>query len=137
MNWYVQTSKDIADFHIVIRNNENQIYFSRTIVYNERQLLINIDENSKLKMAIDKKVPKLELCVLASSSTSGTSYWFESQCRMLPEDFSKLAKEDLTKKILKNNNYNNRRRINSRSSCFNNLPSPLYILIGLIIVTFV
>ncbi|XP_077292100.1 insulin like growth factor binding protein acid labile subunit convoluted [Arctopsyche grandis] len=131
IRWYVQTSKDLADFHVVIRNTENKMIYSKTILYNERQILINLDDNAELKSAVDEKSSKFELCMLAGDSATGARRWFQSQCTTLPEDFSVLKREDLTKRKIVDNN-TRRRKIRLQSVASAIFPNLFVIFFGCI-----
>lgn len=109
--------------------------YSKTILYNERQILINLDDNAKLKSAIEEKSSKFELCMLAGDSATGASRWFQSQCTTLPEDFSVLKREDLTKKKIVDNNAR-RRKIRLQSAASINFPNLFVIFFGCIFTVY-
>jgi hypothetical protein len=82
VNWFVSSTKDIADFYTYIRDEKNGIAYEKTVPYSTRQVAIkgsDIKSNSR----------RLEICVLAKSSDDDV-YFVENQCRRLPDDFEDI-----------------------------------------------
>lgn len=127
-HWFVTATKDIGDFYVYIRDQQNNIVFDRIVSYNNRRTAINGDE------IVGSGSSPLELCVLAKSSSEEINF-LESQCVRLPENLDAVKQ-----KYNANHNYKlplsltSGRNVRS-SSCDNTVNSVLW-LVTVMVATF-
>lgn len=76
-----QINKDIAGFHVSIRNSNNKIIVEHHIPYNHRSDYIKGTEICL------ENCNQLELCVLSKNSHGSINRWFDNQCMNLPNNF--------------------------------------------------
>ncbi|XP_062548023.1 chaoptin [Armigeres subalbatus] len=126
VHWYVATTKDIGDFYVYIRDQQNNIIFERVVSYSSRLTAIK---------GVDIKSPSsslLELCVLAKSSSEEINF-LDTQCVPLPEDLDAVKQKY-------NEQYNYKLPLSltgersGRSSSCDNAVNRLVILVSLILV---
>ncbi|XP_059062501.1 toll-like receptor 7 [Achroia grisella] len=100
--WYVMSTEDIADFNLYIRDDKNNILYTKTMAYNLRSMTITIDEDLKTSLRENN-----EICIQAKSSNGFPRKWYASQCQKVPSNFEKwppklsIDKRRLTKKKVK------------------------------------
>ncbi|XP_031640244.1 protein artichoke [Contarinia nasturtii] len=88
ISWSVlQMSKDIAGFHISIRNPSNQIIVEHHLPYDRRMDFIPGNEICQMKCE------HLELCILAKDSQGSINSWFDTQCTLLPNNFEYILEK--------------------------------------------
>lgn len=75
-----QINKDIAGFHVSIRNSKNQIIVEHHIPYDYRSDHINGTEICQVNCQ------HLELCVLSKNSHGSINRWYDKQCINLPNN---------------------------------------------------
>uniref|UniRef100_A0A0K8UFK7 Insulin-like growth factor-binding protein complex acid labile subunit n=1 Tax=Bactrocera latifrons TaxID=174628 RepID=A0A0K8UFK7_BACLA len=80
VRFFVTAARDIADFVIYIRNNENDVLYQGEAAYNERTHEIPI-ETIRDKI----KGQKAEICIISKNSNGITGRWFSAQCTNLPD----------------------------------------------------
>lgn len=80
IRFFVTAARDIADFLIYIRNNENDVLYQGEAAYNERTHEIPI-ENIRDKI----EGQKAEICIISKDSNGITGRWFSAQCTNLPD----------------------------------------------------
>lgn len=76
-----QINKDIAGFHVSIRNSNNQIIVEHHIPYDHRSDYIKGTE------ICQQNCNHLQLCVLSKNSHGSINRWFDNQCIDLPNNF--------------------------------------------------
>lgn len=85
ISWSVlQPNKDIAGFHVSVRNSINQIVVEHHVPYDRRTDSIAGNE------ICQGYCKNLELCVLSKNSHGSINRWFDSQCLYLPNDLEQI-----------------------------------------------
>lgn len=103
-NWFVLTAEDVADFIIYIKDDKNNIIYSKDAAYNLRSLTITIDKELETSF---KKGGVFDVCIQARASSDAPRKWHPSQCQKVTDDFDSwprkltVDKRRLTKKKVK------------------------------------
>ncbi|KOB68152.1 Leucine rich repeat protein [Operophtera brumata] len=103
-HWFVLTSDDVADFIIYIKDEKNNILYTKDIAYNLRSLTITIDNDLEKKF---KSGGNFDVCIQARASSGAPKKWHPSQCQKVTDDFDSwpknltVDKRRLTKKKVK------------------------------------
>lgn len=101
VRWLVVSSRDVADFTLYIRDNQNTILYQKDYSYNVRKAEIPIN---KLQMTSNQShgghhhhggFSNREICIIGRQSNGEIGQWYQTQCQQLPllkmKKFSFLA----------------------------------------------
>ena len=81
-------SKDIADFYLHLKDEQNKVLFEKTLAYDTR--IGNITSEILEKIDFEKKVV---LCIFAKNSEEIILTFDENQCIQIPKNFNTVMKK--------------------------------------------
>lgn len=81
-------SKDIADFYLHLKDEQNKVLYEKTLAYDTR--IGNITSEILDKIDFEKKVV---LCIFAKNSEEIILTFDENQCIQIPKNFNTVMKK--------------------------------------------
>lgn len=81
-------SKDIADFYLHLKDEQNKVLYEKTLAYDTR--IGNITSEVLEKIDFEKKVV---LCIYAKNSEEIILTFDENQCIQIPKNFNTVIKK--------------------------------------------
>ena len=81
-------SKDIADFYLHLKDDQNKVLYEKTLAYDTR--IGNITSEILEKIEFEKKVV---LCIFAKNSEEIILTFDENQCIQIPKNFNSVMKK--------------------------------------------
>lgn len=81
-------SKDIADFYLHLKDEQNKVLYEKTLAYDTR--IGNITSETLEKIDFEQKVV---LCIFAKNSEEIILTFDENQCIQIPKNFNTVMKK--------------------------------------------
>lgn len=117
----VVSSRDVADFTLYIRDDQNIILYQKDYTYNVRKAEIPVN---KLQMTGNQShgshhhhnaggLSNREICIIARQSNGEIGHWYQTQCQQLP--LLKMKKFSFLATLFSSSSSNNPSNSNARA----------------------